>query len=74
MLSYIKKAPNKGLVYRKNSHLRIETYSNSGYAKYRRDKSLLPDIIPMLEEILLHSVVKSKTLSPNQVLNPNIDP
>ena len=38
MLSYIKKVPGKGLVYRKNDHLRIEAYSDSGYAGDKGDR------------------------------------
>ena len=38
MLSYIKKASGKGLVYRKNGYLRIEAYSDSGYAGDRGDR------------------------------------
>ena len=38
MLSYIKKAPGKGLVYKKNDHLHIEAYSDSSYAGDRGDR------------------------------------
>ena len=38
MLSYIKKALGKGLVYKRNDHLRIEAYLDSGYAGDREDR------------------------------------
>ena len=38
VLSYVKGVPGKGLVYRKNGHTRIMTYSDSGYAEDREDR------------------------------------
>ena len=38
MLAYIKGVPSKGLVYKKNSHIKIEAYSHSGYVGDREDK------------------------------------
>ena len=32
VLAYIKQAPGRGLIYRRHGHLRIEAYSNAGYA------------------------------------------
>ena len=32
VLTYIKRAPGKGLIYRRHDHLRIEAYSDAGYA------------------------------------------
>ena len=38
VLSYIKKVPDKGLVYKKNYHLHIEVYLDSDYAGDRGDR------------------------------------
>ena len=38
VLAYIKGALGKCLVYRKNNHLKIEAYSDSGYARDRGDR------------------------------------
>ena len=38
VLSYVKDAPGKGLVYRRNGHTRIIAYSDSGYTGDRRDR------------------------------------
>ena len=74
MLSYIKKTPGKRLVYRKNGHLHIKTYSDSGYAGDKGDRSLLPVIALMLEATLSYGVVRNRMLSLYPVLNPSIDP
>ena len=39
VLAYVKKAPGKGLMYKKNGHLLIETYSDSDYAGDKDRKS-----------------------------------
>ena len=36
--AYIKHAPGKGLIYRRHDHLRIEAYSDAGYAGGKGDK------------------------------------
>ena len=38
VLAYIKRAPSKGLIYRCHDHLRIEAYSDVGYAGDKGDK------------------------------------
>ena len=38
VLVYVKKAPRKGLVYKKNGHLLIEAYLDSGYAGNKGDR------------------------------------
>ena len=37
VLAYIKRAPRRGLVYRRHGHLRIEVYSDVGYAGDKGD-------------------------------------
>ena len=37
VLAYVKGAPGKGLIYRNSGHLKIEAYSDSGYAGNRGD-------------------------------------
>lgn len=38
VIVYVKRASGKGLVYRRSGHLRVETYSDSGYTGDRGDK------------------------------------
>ena len=38
VLAYIKPAPGKGLIYRRHDHLRIEAYSDAGYAGDKGDQ------------------------------------
>ena len=38
VLAYIKRAPGKGLIYRHHDHLRIEAYSDVGYAGDKGDQ------------------------------------
>ena len=38
VLSYVKGAPGRGLVYRRNSHMKIMAYSDSRYARDRKDR------------------------------------
>ena len=38
VLAYVKGALGKDLIYRKSGHLRIEAYSDSGYAEDKGDK------------------------------------
>ena len=38
VLAYIKRAPGKGLLYRRHGHLRIEAYSDSGFAGDKEDR------------------------------------
>ena len=38
VLAYVKKAPGKGLVYRRNGHLNIEAYLDSSYTRDRGDQ------------------------------------
>ena len=38
ILTYIKESSEKGLLYKKNEHLRIEAFSDSSYARDMRDK------------------------------------
>ena len=37
VLAYIKRAPRKRLIYRRHDHLRIEAYSDAGYARDKGD-------------------------------------
>ena len=37
-MAYVKKAPRKRLIYKKNGHLLIEVYSDSNYAGDRGDR------------------------------------
>ena len=71
MLSYIKKVPGKGLIYKKNGHGNIEAYS--AMQEIKEIGSLLQDIVPMLGETWLHNAVKSKMLSLGPMLNLSID-
>ena len=38
VLAYIKRAPGRGLLYRRHGHLRIEAYSDSGFAGDKEDR------------------------------------
>ena len=38
VLAYIKRAPGKGLIYQRHDHLRIEAYSDAGYAGDKGDR------------------------------------
>ena len=38
LLAYLKRAPGKGLLYRRQGHLRIEAYSDSGFAGDKEDR------------------------------------
>ena len=38
VLSYLKRAPGKGLLYRRQGHLHIEAYSDSGFAGDKEDR------------------------------------
>ena len=38
ILTYIKKSPEKGLLFKRNEHLRVEPFSDSNYAGDRRDR------------------------------------
>ena len=38
VLAYIKRAPRRGLIYRLHGHLRIEAYSDAGYAGDKGDR------------------------------------
>ena len=38
VLAYVKKAPGKRLIYKKNGHPLIEAYSDSGYAGDKGDQ------------------------------------
>ena len=38
VLAYIKQAPRRGLIYQRHSHLRIEAYSDAGYACDKGDR------------------------------------
>ena len=38
VLAYIKRSPSKGLIYRRHDHLRIEAYSDAGYAGDKGDR------------------------------------
>ncbi|KAL2249881.1 UNVERIFIED_CONTAM: hypothetical protein Sindi_2461800 [Sesamum indicum] len=53
ILKYIKGAPGKGLLLERHGDVKIEAYSNSdtGLA-LKMTEDLLPDIVPMLAEIL----------------------
>ena len=37
VLAYIKRAPGKGLIYRRRDHLRIEAYSDVGHGRDKGD-------------------------------------
>ena len=51
ILTYIKRSPCKGFLYKKYGHLLIEAFSYSNYAGDKRDKNLLLAIAFMLEVI-----------------------
>ena len=38
ILEYIKRSPSKGLLFKNNGHLRIETYFDASYADDKTDK------------------------------------
>ena len=38
LVTYIKRASSKGLIYRRHDHLRIEAYSDDGYAGDKGDR------------------------------------
>ena len=38
LLAYLKRAPGKGLLYRRHGHLHIEAYSDSGFAGDKEDR------------------------------------
>ena len=38
VLAYIKRAPGRGLIYRRHGHLRIEAYSDAGYVSDKGDR------------------------------------
>ena len=38
VLAYIKRAPGKGLIYQRHDHIRIEAYSDAGYAGDKGDQ------------------------------------
>src|SRR5512144_1559420 len=38
VLAYIKRAPGKGLLYRRQGHLRVEAFSDSGFAGDKEDR------------------------------------
>ena len=38
LLAYLKRAPGKGLLYRRQGHLHIEAYSDSGFASDKEDR------------------------------------
>ena len=41
VLAYIKRAPRKGLLYHRQRHIRIEAYSDAGYARDKGDWKFL---------------------------------
>ena len=52
ILPYIEGSLGRCLLYKENGHLRFEAYSDSGYARDKREKNLRLFIVPMEEEIL----------------------
>ena len=38
VLSYVKDAPRKGLIYKRSGNLKVEAYSDSGYVGDRGDR------------------------------------
>ena len=47
LLSYVKGAPGKGLVYKRNDHIKVMAYSDSGYAGDQGDRKSTSDFVLM---------------------------
>ena len=53
ILSFVKGAPGRDLVYRRNGHMKIIAYSDSGYAGDRGERKSMSDFCTYVEENLV---------------------
>ena len=73
VLAYIKRAPGKGLLYRRQGHLRIEAYSDSGFVGDKEDRKSHGGYATYVGVNLSHGVLRNSLSSLVLVLKLSIE-
>jgi len=73
ILTYIKRSSCLGLLYKKYEHLRIEVFSDSNYARDKKDRKSTSNYCTYIEAIWLRGGVRSRVLCLVLVLKLSIE-